>query len=98
MKLYVCWGSFASPWGHPCNTAHRALVNAGYQPEVVKCYGSAMLPAAFNRTAGRRAVKRLTGELSVPLLVTDTGETITQTERIVEWAAAHPVSPRATRA
>jgi hypothetical protein len=90
MKLYVCWGVFASPWGHPCHQAHDALLKAGHHPEIVRSYGSAALPGAMNRTRGRREVKRLTGGLSVPVLVTDGGEVISETRRIVSWALEHP--------
>ena len=43
MKLYVCWGTFA-PDNHPCGQAHRALVEAGHDPEVVRAYGWGRLP------------------------------------------------------
>jgi len=43
MKLYVCWGTFQTPrpGGHPCANAHKALVAAGHDPEVVRTYGFA---------------------------------------------------------
>jgi len=43
MKLYVCWGTFQipRPGGHPCGNAHKALVAAGHDPEVVRTYGFA---------------------------------------------------------
>jgi len=43
MKLYVCWGTFQTPrpGGHPCGNAHKALVAAGHDPEVVRTYGFA---------------------------------------------------------
>ena len=40
----------------------------------------------FNRTPGREEVKRLTGSSMVPVLVTDDGEVIRDSMRIVEWA------------
>ena len=63
MKLYVCWGLFASPrpGGHPCKNAHDALKEAGHEPEVVKSYGLGILPDFLNQTPGRKEVKRLTG-------------------------------------
>ena len=95
MKLYVCWGTFQTPrpGGHPCGNAHRALVEAGHRPDVVKSYGLAPLPdAIFNRTSGRREAKRLTGKSTVPVLVTDDGEVVADSKNIVEWARAHPAS------
>ena len=92
MKLYVCYGTFGSPrpGGHPCGNAYKALKEAGYDPELVKSYGLGILPDAFNRTKGRREVKELTGSNMVPVLVTDDGETISDSKNIVEWAKAHP--------
>ena len=93
MKLYVCYGTFTAaprPGGHPCGRAHKALVEAGHHPEVIKSYGWALLPGAFNQTRGRKDAKELTGSYQVPVLVTDEGEAINESARIVEWAKAHP--------
>jgi len=93
MKLYVCYGTFTTaprPGGHPCGNAHRALRDAGYEPEVIKSYGLAGLPGFVNRTRGRREVKELTGEFTVPVLVTDDGEVVEESGAIVEWAQGHP--------
>lgn len=94
MKLYVCFGTWKPaprPGGHPCGMAHQALRTAGHEPEVVKSYGLAPLPdAIFNRSAGRREAKRLTGSSMVPVLVTDDGEAISGSQAIQDWAAAHP--------
>lgn len=94
MKLYVCYGTFKSsprPGGHPCGNAYHALVDAGHRPDVVRAYGVGMLPdALFNWTPGRREVKRLTGSAMVPVLVTDDGEVVQESQRIVEWAGTHP--------
>lgn len=94
MKLYVCYGTFPTPrpGGHPCANAYHALKDAGHEPEIVKAYGLGMLPEVFNRTAGRQEVKRLTGSLMVPVLITDEGEVVESSERIVAWAKAHPVA------
>src|SRR5205823_4434726 len=60
-------------------------------PEVIKSYGLAPLPdALFNRTTGRQEAKRLTGSSMVPFLVTDDGEVIKDSKRIIEWARRHP--------
>ena len=93
MKLYVCWGTFTKtprPGGHPCGNAHRALREAGHDPEVVKCYGLGVLPDALNRTSGRREVKRLTGSNMVPVLVTDDGDVVRESQEIEAWARANP--------
>ncbi|HZV75755.1 MAG TPA: glutathione S-transferase N-terminal domain-containing protein [Conexibacter sp.] len=91
MKLYVCWGTFPTPrpGGHPCKTAYDALRDAGHRPEVVKTYGFAPLP---DLTAGRKEVKRLTGQSWVPVLVTDDGTAIQDSKAIVAWAKAHPAN------
>jgi Glutathione S-transferase, N-terminal domain len=102
MKLYVCWGTFTTtprPGGHPCGNAYRALREAGHDPEVIRSYGLSILPdALFNRTAGRQQVKKLTGDSMVPVLVTDDGEVIKDSRRIVEWARAHPAGAQGAAA
>jgi hypothetical protein len=93
MKLYVCYGTFTKtprPGGHPCGNAHRALVDAGHQPEVIRSYGLGVLPDVFNRTRGRQEVKRLTGSYMVPAMVLDDGEVVAGSQEIVAWARAHP--------
>lgn len=97
MKLYVCYGTFKAaprPGGHPCGAAYHALRDAGHDPEVVKAYGLAGVPL-INRTAGRREVKELTGSETVPVLVTDTGEVVNESQRIIEWARANPAGAAA---
>jgi len=91
VKLYVCWGTFPVPWrpgGHPCRNAYNALHEAGWEPEVEKTYGLGLLPDVMN--PNRREVRELTGQKWVPVLVTDDGETIVDSKRIVEWARSHP--------
>ena len=93
MKLYVCYGTFTTtprPGGHPCGNAHRALKEAGHEPEVIKSYGLAALPEFLNKTRGRQEVKELTGDFTVPVLVTDSGEVVRESKDIVVWAEAHP--------
>jgi hypothetical protein len=90
MKLYICWGTFPAPWrpgGHPCRNAYTALKEAGHDPELVKSYGLAPLP---DMTSGRKEVKELTGESWVPVLVTDDGEVIRDSKKIVAWARENP--------
>jgi hypothetical protein len=92
MKLYICYGTFQTPrpGGHPCKNAYDALRAAGHEPELVKSYGFGLLPEALNQTAGRKEVKRLTGQSWVPVLVTDDGEAIQDSKEIAAWAQAHP--------
>jgi hypothetical protein len=98
MKLYVCHGTFKTaprPGGHPCGNAYHALKDAGYDPEVIKSRGWAILPEVFNRTEGRREVKELTGQTWVPVLVTDDGDVIQDSKEIMRWAEEHPASAKA---
>jgi hypothetical protein len=98
MKLYVCYGIWRpAPWrrgGHPCGNAYHALKDAGYDPEVRRSYGLALLPSAFNVTPGRREVKRLTGNYWVPVLVADDGEVVQGSHEITQWARANPAPAR----
>ena len=98
MKLYVCYGTWKPtprPGGHPCGHAYHALIDAGHRPQVIRCYGLGMLPAIFNRTPGRREVKRLTGKYWVPVLVTDDGTVVDGSREIVAWASANAASASA---
>jgi hypothetical protein len=98
LKLYVCYGTWKAaprPGGHPCGQAYHALVDAGYGPEVVRSYGLGALPDFINQTPGRREVKRLTGNHWVPLLVTDDGEPIQGSQKIIAWAKDHPAGSSA---
>lgn len=91
MKLYVCYGTFQVPLmrSHPCRNAYLALQEAGYEPEIEKVYGAGPLP---DITKGRREVKRLSGTSWVPLLVTDDGEVVSDSQKIIAWAQAHPAA------
>jgi Glutathione S-transferase, N-terminal domain len=93
MKLYVCWTTVQTlrPGGHPCHNAHAALHLAGYDPEVVKVRGLGIGPRFMHWiTDGRREVEELSGQRAVPVLVTDDGEVVSDSKRIIEWAEAHP--------
>jgi hypothetical protein len=92
VKLYVCWGTFATPrpGGHPCRNAYLALKQAGHEPEIVKSYGLALLPGALNRTRGRREVNELTGDRWVPTLLLDDDAVVDGSRAIVDWAEANP--------
>jgi hypothetical protein len=94
------WGTWkgATPWpfrraeSHPCGVAHGALKDAGYDPDVVRCLGWEALPNVFNLTPRRREVKRLTGDIMVPVLVADDGEVVAGSSEIAAWAEQNPAS------
>jgi len=44
------------------------------------------------QTEGRREVEELSGQAAVPVLVTDSGEVISDSKRIIAWAEAHPAA------
>jgi hypothetical protein len=92
VKLYICWGTFPTirPGGHPCRNAYNALKRAGHDPQLIRSYGLAPLPWAFNNTSGRREVQELTGNRWVPALVLDDGTVIDGSKEIVSWAQANP--------
>ena len=90
MKLFICWGTFQTfgP-GHPCRNALDALRAAGHDPEIVRSYGWGLLPAALNRSEGRRLARQTTGKSWLPLLLTDTGEVVNGSDGIKKWATQH---------
>jgi hypothetical protein len=78
---------------HPFGVAHQALKEAGYEPEVVRCFGWEALPGVFNLTPGRRKVKKLTGDVTVPVLVTDEGDVVAGSGEIAAWAGQNRTLP-----
>jgi hypothetical protein len=95
MKLYICWGTFQTPrpGGHPCANAYNALNDAGHDFEVVKVHGLGVGPSFLHvKTDGRREVERIAGTDTVPVLVLDSGEAITESKDIVAWAEANPAA------
>jgi len=93
MKLFVCYGTWKPaprPGGHPCGNAYHALRDAGWDPDVQRCYGLGVLPEFLNQTPGRKEVVRLTGSHWVPVLVTDDGDVVSGSKEIADWAASHP--------
>jgi glutathione S-transferase len=64
---------------------------AGHDPEVIKVRGLGIGPRFMHlMTKGRKEVEELTGQRAVPVLVTDQGEVISDSHRIVAWAEANP--------
>ena len=94
MRVYVCWDSNAHHpilGDHPCGIAYHAVVDAGYDPELVKAYGWTKLPRFLNSTRGRNEVRELTGGSDeVRILELDEGEVIAGSAEIVAWAEANP--------
>ena len=93
MKLYVCWGTFQTlrPGGHPCHNAYEALRLAGHDPTVVKVRGLGVGPSFLHWTTdGRKEVERISGQRTVPVLVTDSEEVVADSRRIIEWAERNP--------
>jgi hypothetical protein len=87
MKLYVCWGTFEVPFhDHPCRQALLALEESGFEPEVIKAHGLGPLPMALQGST-RKMIKEQTGSPWVPALETDSGEWISGSQEIIEWAA-----------
>ncbi len=87
MKLYVCWTTSGGS-KHSCGKAFDVLKEAGHEPEVVKVRGAGALPDVFN--GGRKVVVEFTGQKRVPVLVTGDGPPVYPSDKIVEWARAHP--------
>jgi glutathione S-transferase len=64
---------------------------AGHDPEVIKVRGLGIGPRFMHlMTKGRKEVEELSGQPAVPVLVTDQGEVISDSHRIVAWAEANP--------
>lgn len=95
MILYTCGqtkkhGSI----GHPCGRAANALDEAGHTYEIKALPGYRLMPWTWGaRRAGRKEVEELTGQINVPVLLLDEGETIVGSGKIARWAKDHPHSP-----
>jgi hypothetical protein len=88
MKLYICWSTNGSDH-HDCAKAHKALVAAGYNPEIQKAKGQEHLPK-FLQFKVRREVFKLTGSYFVPVLILDDGTVMNKPDEIVSWAKNNP--------
>jgi glutathione S-transferase len=92
VKLYICWGACPVPGGRPCRLAYEALAEAGHDPDVIKAYGTRLLPDSLGPPEAGLDTRRLIDERRVPVLVTDDGEVVSETRNIVAWARDHPAS------
>jgi glutaredoxin 2 len=90
VTLYICWGTCPVPGGSPCRFAYEALQQAGHDPKVVKAHGPRLMPGSLTA--------RLTDERSVPVLVTDDGEVVSEARNIVAWAKQNPATSAGTAA
>jgi glutaredoxin len=90
--LYTCGQkkSFAS-LGHACGRAAKALDEAGYEYEIRDLPGYRLMPWTWGDRRNRREeVRELTGQINLPVLLLDEGQTVVGSGKIVDWAKAHP--------
>jgi len=94
--LYTCGQKKSWPaWSHPCSRAGKALDDAGYEYEIRALPGYRLMPWSWGeRRSGRKVVEELTGQINVPVLLLDEGETVVGSGQIAEWASAHPAYQR----
>ena len=89
MKLYTCGQTdHGAALGHPCGRAARALREAGHTFEIEVVEGYRLMP--WTRRGKRDAIRELSGQEDVPVLVTDDDEVVSGTGTIVRWAKDHP--------
>jgi glutaredoxin len=90
--LYTCGQKKAlGSLGHPCGRAARALDQAGYEYEIRDLPGYRLVPWTWQqRRHDREDVRELTGQINLPVLALDEGQTVVGSGKIVEWAKAHP--------
>jgi glutaredoxin len=90
--LYTCGQkkSFGS-LGHACGRAAKALDEAGYEYEIRALPGYRLMPWTWGERRGnRKEVEELTGQINLPVLALNEGETVVGSGKIVDWAKAHP--------
>lgn len=91
MRLYTCGQTnHGASLGHPCGRAARALRDAGHEFELEVVEGYRLLP--WTRRGKREAIRELSGQENVPVLVSDDGEVVSGSGAIVRWAKDHPAS------
>jgi glutaredoxin len=90
--LYTCGQKKSLPrWSHPCSRAAKALDDAGYEYELEDLPGYRLVPWSWGeRRRGREKIRKLTGQINLPVLALDEGETVVGLGNIVKWAKAHP--------
>ena len=89
MKLYTCGQTdHGAALGHPCGRAARALREAGHEFDIEVVEGYRLMP--WTRRGKRDAIRELSGQEDVPVLVADDGEVVSGTGTIVRWAKDHP--------
>jgi glutaredoxin len=90
--LYTCGQKKSlGSLGHACGRAANALDDAGYEYELRVMPGYRLMPWTWSDRKNKRdEVEKLTGQVNVPVLVLDEGETVVGSGKIVDWAKAHP--------
>ena len=81
--LYVCGQGTVLASVHPCGKAARALDEAGVAYELATAAGYRRVPWM---RAKREAIRELSGQIGVPVLVTDAGTVVSGSAEIVRWA------------
>jgi glutaredoxin len=77
--------------GHACGRAAKSLDDAGYEYEIRDLPGYRLVPWTWgDRRSGREEVKKLTGQIDLPVLLLDEGKTVVGSGEIVKWAKSHP--------
>lgn len=90
MRLYTCGQTtHGASLGHPCGRAARALRDAGHEFEIEVVEGYRLLP--WTRRGRREAIRELSGQENVPVLVTDDGAVVSGSGAVVRWAKEHRV-------
>jgi glutathione S-transferase len=88
MKLYTCGQrDKQASFGHPCGRAARALRESGHDFEIEEVEGYRLLP--WTRRGKREAIREISGQENVPVLVADDGEVVSGSGEIVRWARAN---------
>jgi glutathione S-transferase len=93
--LYVCgsgtsFGGLPAPVAHPCGRAAKALEDAGHDYRVKQVKGGRLkLWTLPSRAKDRAEVEKLSGQRAVPILVLDSGDVVSGTAAIVDWARQH---------
>jgi glutathione S-transferase len=92
--LYACPIGKAGAPVHPCARATDALDRAGHAYELRTVKGGSLKPWTWHRRERDRAeIRRLSGQLAVPILVLDDGEVVAGSGAIAHWAREHQPAP-----